>query len=289
MTAPSGRRLLAVLAHPDDETFGCGGLLARYAAEGAQVALVCATRGEVGEIRDPSLATSDRLGSVREAELRAACEVLGIRPLYLLGYRDSGMAGTPDNEHPQALHKADQEELTGRVVEIVRRIKPQVIITFDPNGGYGHPDHIAMHHAARKAFQAAGSATYYPEQLIDGLGPHRADKLYYVALPRSMIRSFRDAIVAAGVESDFSEMDPESVGTPDEEITTVVDVSGYAAQKERAAACHRTQVGGDDPFGWIPEGVRTRFLSAEHLVRAQPPLDPSKGEMEVDLFGQIAE
>ncbi len=284
MTSPQGRRLLAVLAHPDDETFGCGGLLARYAAEGVQVALVCATRGEVGEISDPALATPDDLGSVREAELRAACEALGIQQLYLLEYRDSGMAGTPDNDHPRALHKADQEELTGRVVEIVRRTRPQVIITFDPNGSYGHPDHIAMHHAARKAFQAAGSATSYPEQLTDGTGPHQPDRLYYIALPRSMIRAFRDAIAASGVESDFSEMDPESVGTPDEEITTVVDVSRYSAQKERAAACHRTQIGGDDPFGWIPEAVKTRFLSSEHLVRAQPPLDPAKGPEEVDLF-----
>ena len=141
------RSLLAVFAHPDDETFGGGGLLARYAAEGVRVSMVCAPRGEVGEISDPSLATRENLGEVRERELRDACRVLGIEEPIILGYRDSGMAGTSDNANPRAFSQADQEEVVEKVVEIIRRERPHVLVTFDPNGGYGHPDHIRIHQA----------------------------------------------------------------------------------------------------------------------------------------------
>ena len=165
MTESTQRRLLAVMAHPDDEVFGCGGALARYAAEGAKVTLICATRGEAGEISDPSLANRDDLGRVREQELRAACDVLGIGEPFVFGYRDSGMAGTPDNEHPRALCRADRHELVGHIVKIIRQARPQVLLTFDPNGGYGHPDHIAIHHASREAFFAADIGSMFPEQL----------------------------------------------------------------------------------------------------------------------------
>ena len=173
MQEGKGRRLLVVLAHPDDETFGCGGVLARYAAEGVRVSLICATRGEAGEIRDPSLATRGNLAQVRERELRAACEVLGVEDLYVFGYRDSGMKGAPDNQHPEALCQARPSEVAGKIVEIIRSLGPQVVVTFDPTGGYGHPDHIAIHNAAVEAFGAAGDASRFPEQLGDGLEPHR--------------------------------------------------------------------------------------------------------------------
>ena len=281
------RCLLAVLAHPDDETFGCGGLLAKYAAEGVKVTLICATRGEVGEISEPSLANPENLAQVRERELRAACDVLGIGELFILGYRDSGMRGTPDNRHPQALCQASRQEVAGRIVEIIRQVRPQVMVTFDPNGGYGHPDHIAVHHATKEAFSAAGDAAGYVQQMRNGLEPYQPRKLYYVTFPRSMVRAFQEAIIAAGIQSDFSDLDPETIGVPDGDITTVVDVGGYVGQKEGAALCHRTQIQGDQPFTWIPEAIRSRFLSAEYLIRAEPLTALCHGAREEDIFDGI--
>ena len=279
------RRLLAVLAHPDDETFLCGGTLARYASEGGRVSLICATRGEAGEISDPNLARPENLGEVREEELRAACRALGVQDVIVLGYRDSGMDGTEDNHHPGAFSRADMGEIVGHVVEVVRRVRPQLLLTFDPSGGYGHPDHVAAHTAAVEAFSAASDPSRYPEQLIRGLQPHRPDRLYYAVFPRSATRAIQAAIREMGTHSDFLDIDPESMGVPDEEITTVLDVGGYADRKQDAARCHKTQVQGNDPFDWLPEAIRGNMLAREHFVRAAPPFNGSAGSMELDLFG----
>ena len=287
MPQDTRRHLLAVLAHPDDETFGCGGLLAKYAAEGAQVSLICATLGEAGEITDPSLATRETLARVREEELRVACDFLGIREIFILGYRDSGMAGTQDNQHPQAFCQVNQHEVVERIAGIIRRLRPQVIVTFDPNGGYGHPDHIAIHQATKEAFTAAGDPLRFGEQLINGLDAYRPSKLYYFGFPRSMTRAFQAAMVEAGIGSDFAEMDPETMGVPDEQITTVLNVREYVGQKEQAALCHRTQIQGREVFSWMPEALRERLLSIEHLIRAEPPYAPAGGAKEVDLFAGI--
>ena len=284
MSALVRRRLLAVLAHPDDETFGCGGLLAKYASEGVQVSLICATRGEVGEISDPSLATPENLAQVREGELRAACEALGVNDLFILGYRDSGMAGTQDNEHPEALCRADLQEVSGRVLKIIRETRPQVVVTFDPNGGYGHPDHILIHHATRRAFAAARDGGEHVEASAQDTEPYRPLKLYYAVFPRSMVRAFRQAMIDAGIQSDFTDLDPESIGVADEDVTTVLDVGNFVERKEAAARCHRTQIEGNQPFAWIPEDIRVRFLSTEYFVRAEPP---PQGGSEDDLFSDI--
>ena len=283
MSESSNRCLLAVVAHPDDETFGCGGLLARYASEGVRVVLVCATRGEAGEISDPSLATPENLGQVREQELREAAKTLGVTDLCLLGYRDSGMSGSPSNQHPEALCRADLDRVTGQIVEIIRRVRPQVMVTFDPKGGYGHPDHIAVHKAACDAFVAADDPSRYIELDTEGLQPHSPSRLYYFVFPRSSVHAFQAAIRAAGIESDLADIDPETMGTPDDEITTIIDVSMHKAAKEQAARYHRTQTLGRDPFSWIPEPLRNSFLSTEHLVRAEPPF-PSGEPVEKDIF-----
>ena len=280
------RRLLVVLAHPDDEAFGCGGVLAKYASEGTHVTLVCATRGEVGEISDPSLATTENLGQVREMELKTACEILGVQELHILGYRDSGMAGTPDNEYPNALAKASHNEVVGRVVELVRRVMPQVIVTFDANGGYGHPDHIFMHHVAQEAFDAAGDTSRYAEQL-PGNQPYKPQKLYHIAFPRSMIRAFQQGMQEAGIQSDMTDIDPEIMGIPDEEISTVLDVSEFAEKKERAILSHRSQVQNDEFFSWLSRDKRIHFLSQEHMVRAEPPFEVGSDTIENDLFSGI--
>ena len=284
MADSSERRLLAVLAHPDDETFLCGGTLARYASEGGRVSLICATRGEVGEISDPNLAKPENLGDVREEELRAACRVLGVRDVIVLGYRDSGMDGAEDNNHPKAFSRSDMGEIVGHVVRIVRRTRPHVLLTFDPNGGYGHPDHIAVHAAAVEAFSAASNPNRYPEQLIRGLRPHRPERLYYAVFPRSTVKSIHAALRAAGTVSDFLELDPESMGVPDEEITTELDVGMYVSQKRQAARCHETQIESGDPFDWLPEAIRGDMLSREHFIRAEPPVGGLSDSRELGLF-----
>jgi LmbE family N-acetylglucosaminyl deacetylase len=211
-----------------------------------------------------------------------------VQDLTFLDYRDSGMAGTEDNAHPQSLYQAGKGDLTGKVVEAVRQIKPQVVLTFDANGGYGHPDHIAMHHAAVEAFHAAGDPTKFPDQLAAGLAPHQPNKLYYFVFPQSMVTAISEAMKAPSIEmpDDFQEM-----GVPDDQVTTLVDVSGYARQKEQAARCHRTQLStaeNSDPFAWLPEPVKTRYLSREFLVRAVPPITRTGEAPEDDLFAGLA-
>src|SRR3989338_7858462 len=164
----SAATILAIFAHPDDESFGAGGTLAKYAHGGADVFLICATSGEVGLISDPSLATRDTLPHVREKELRAACAALGIREPIFLGYRDSGMAGTEDNHHPACLAMAPPQEVAGELVRWIRLLRPQVVITWDPSGGYGHPDHVAVHRHATEAFARAGDREGYPEHQREG-------------------------------------------------------------------------------------------------------------------------
>jgi LmbE family N-acetylglucosaminyl deacetylase len=144
-------RLLVIFAHPDDEG-GTSGTLAYYIARGAAVTLACATRGEVGEISDPILATPETLGEVREAELRAACAHLGIEDVRFLGYRDSGMVDTPPNNDPRSLHQAPLDSVVAQLVGLIRDVRPHAIITFEPAGGYGHPDHLAVHRGKRRAF-----------------------------------------------------------------------------------------------------------------------------------------
>ncbi|NOZ05366.1 MAG: hypothetical protein GXP41_03290 [Chloroflexi bacterium] len=204
-----GRKLLAVFAHPDDESFGTGGTLAHYAAQGVHTGLVCATRGEVGEISDPALATRETLAQVREDELRCAAQTLGVGELFVLDYRDSGMAGTSENEDPRSLVRAASEQVVGRLVGIIRKFRPQVVITFEPNGGYGHPDHIAIHRHTVAAFHAAGDPSQYPDQGT----PWQAERLMYTAIPRSFFVKMRDRLVEAGVDvSGFDRFEGDVIG-----------------------------------------------------------------------------
>src|SRR5512136_426902 len=176
--------LLFVGAHPDDETFGMGGTLAKYAARGAKVVYACATRGEVGTMDEDCLDGFDTPGDRRWSELKCAAGILGLADVVYLGYRDSGMPGSPDNRHPQALAAAPLEEVTGRVVKVIRQLKPQVVITFDPIGGYRHPDHIAIHNATVRAFE---NGTNGPAG--DSLPAYQPQKLYFQTMPRGAFRA----------------------------------------------------------------------------------------------------
>ncbi len=160
--------LLSVLAHPDDETFGTGGTLALYSQKGAAVHLVCATRGEVGDVDPALLEGYESIGELRESELRCAAATLGLAGVYFMGYRDSGMPGSPDNLHPQALVAQPVEQVAAQVCSFIRKLKPQVVITFDPIGGYHHPDHIAIHKATVLAYRwASDPILLRPGELAD--------------------------------------------------------------------------------------------------------------------------
>lgn len=274
--------LLAAFAHPDDESFGSGGALAGCAAQGGSVTLICATRGEVGEISDPALATPEVLGQVREAELRCACQALGINEPIFLGYRDSGMAGTPENEDPQAFCNAAAESVVARLVGIIRRVRPQVVLTFDPNGGYGHPDHIAIHQHTVTAFHAAGDAAQYTDQ-----GPAwQPARLAYPVITDQVMQEMLDQLSALGVDtSQFEQMRERRISWPDDQLHAQLDVSAYAAAKLAALKCHRTQFGSDHTLAQLPEAILLRLLSREYFAVAWP--EPTPGLRLTDLFAGL--
>lgn len=272
--------LLAIFAHPDDEAFGTGGALARYAAEGVQVFLVCATRGEVGEIADPSLATRETLGEVREGELRCAAETMGIHELVFLGYRDSGMVGMTENQDPRAFINAPAEQVIRQLVAIIRRLRPEVIATFEPNGGYGHPDHIAIHRHTVAAFHAAAAAAYEPD-----LGPAwQAERLFYTAIPRSFFQSMQRHMQALQIDASDLERFSE-LGWPDENVHVVLDVSSTVEAKWEALNCHRTQFGPGNLFRRLPETLVKELMSQEHFALAWP--EPPPGLRMDSLFSNF--
>jgi len=260
-------RLLACFAHPDDEAFGTGGTLARYAAQGYEIQLVCATRGEVGEISDEQLATPATLGAVREAELRCAAETMGIAEPIFLNYRDSGMAGTAENNDPRAFINIPPEQVVAQLVQIIRQAKPHVVVTFEPFGGYGHPDHIAIHRHTVAAFHAAADASQFP-----GLGESwQAKRLFYTAIPRSFFVTMREKLAAMGADiNDLNESDDPSRGWPDDQIHVVEDVSDTVQAKWGAMECHRTQFGPGNLFRRLPQEQVMELMSREYFAQAWP-------------------
>ncbi len=279
--------LLEVHAHPDDESITSGGLFAWCAERGISTVLVTCTGGEVGEIVDPSMdvaAVRPQLASLRERELRDACAILGIKHLELLGYRDSGMAGTPENAHPDAFRRAAMKQAVARLVEIVRRRRPEVVITYDDGGGYGHPDHIKAHRITVRAFSAAADPKFRPR----AGPPWQIKKLYYTALPRSRLKRLAQEIRARGIKTRWSDVEPEDLefGTPDELVTTTVDARRYADLKMKAMAAHKSQI---DPEGWmlnIDRDLRREIWGWESFIRARSLVDAPLPE--TDVFAGIA-
>jgi len=252
----AARRLLLVHAHPDDESIGNGATMARYAAEGDHVTLVTCTLGEEGEVIGAGLAhlTADQediLGAWRIGELDAAMAELGVTDHRFLGgpgrYRDSGMMGVDSNRHPDCFWRADLDEAAGHLVAVVREVRPQVLVTYDPNGGYGHPDHIQAHRVAMRARDLAADPAYRPE-----LGAaHDIAKVYWNCMPRSVVEAGFAALRAAGKESPFpgiATADDVPGVVADELVTAAVDGSAYAARKSAAMRAHATQIAVDGPF-----------------------------------------
>ena len=277
----SRRVLMFVGAHPDDETFGPGGTLAHYAAEGVRVIYACATRGEAGS------AEPDDLGGQRWAELMSAAKALRLASVLLLGYRDSGMPGWPENRHPRALVMAALEDVTREVVAVIRSERPQVVITFDPIGGYHHPDHIAIHQATVRAFQLAGDPTQYP-----GVGePFSPQKLYFWIPPRRILKLRVALLRALGRDPSRAgrngDVDLASVARMRFPVHARIRLSSQALGRKMAAVrCHASQIG--------PPNLTRRLLGplarvlgrTELYLRASPLPEPSR--LEADLFEGLA-
>ncbi|RZU30386.1 N-acetyl-1-D-myo-inositol-2-amino-2-deoxy-alpha-D-glucopyranoside deacetylase [Blastococcus saxobsidens] len=294
----SDRRMLLVHAHPDDETINNGATMARYVAEGAQVTLLTCTLGEEGEILVPELEQlaadqADQLGGYRIWELRAAMDALGVTDIRFLGgagrYRDSGMMGVPANEHPRAFWNADLDEAVAHAVAVVRGVRPQVVVTYDENGGYGHPDHIQAHRVAMGAVAAAADPAYRPD-----LGAAWAvAKVYWCCMPRSVLQRGIDAMAAAGDQTFFegvTSADDLPFGVPDEQVTAAVDGSRYAAEKDAAMRSHPTQIMVDGPFFALSNNLGLEMMAVEHyrLVQGERgPAGPGPEGWEDDLFAGL--
>lgn len=263
--------LLAVYAHPDDEAFSTGGTLSRFAKEGVKIYLVCATRGEVGEISDPQFASPETLGDVRENELRCAAETMGISELIFLGYRDSGMEGTEENRDSRAFVNAPAGEVVTRLVNIIRRLRPGVIVTFEPFGGYGHPDHIAIHDHTVAAFHTAADSGRFAE-----LGPAwQASRLFYSVIPRSFFLEMRARMEELGLDtSDLDEFDQPGAGWPDDKITVKLNVKATVEDKWEALNCHRTQFGPGNLFRQLPDVEVKNIMGWEYFALAWPEAPP---------------
>lgn len=271
--------LLAIFAHPDDETFGLGGTMARYAARGVPVTMVCATRGEVGEISPGTGATADTLGRFREEELRVAMAMLGVTDVRMMGFRDSGMQGTPENDDERALIKAHPDAVTHMLVRTIRELRPAIVATWDASGGYGHPDHIAVHHHATAAFHAAGDASKYPT----AGEPWQPERLFYTAIPiKEFVRLMEEMRSLSGEVPNVAEDDNAMADLPRVEPNCIIDVGDLVAVKEQAMLAHRTQISDMDPFMKLPEASRNRFFGREYFYQAHPPLPD--GAMLDDFF-----
>ncbi|WP_017541851.1 N-acetyl-1-D-myo-inositol-2-amino-2-deoxy-alpha-D-glucopyranoside deacetylase [Nocardiopsis halophila] len=282
------RRLLLVHAHPDDETIVTGATMAKYAAEGAEVTLVTCTLGERGEVIPPDLAhlAEEReggLGEHRIGELDKACLALGVRDHRFLGgagrYRDSGMMGAPTNDDPTCFWRADTEEAALALAEVIREVRPQVVVTYDDNGGYGHPDHIQAHRVTLRAFEKAG------ERALAGQ-PWQTRKLYAIAQPESRLAEQVARLQREpGPFTAPSEVADIAPGTPDARVTTRVDASAHWAAKALAMRAHATQISVDGERFALSNGIAQEIDAVEHFTLLRGPTPrPGADGFETDLF-----
>lgn len=285
---PSYKRvLLAVTAHPDDETFGMGGTLALYASRGVEVHLICATRGEVGEAREEYLKGFQSIAEMRMSELQCAAKVLGLSGVHVLNYRDSGMPNSPDNKHPCALAAQPVEKVANVLMQYIQQLKPQVVVTFDPIGGYHHPDHIAIHRATVHAFHALrnskrrASASHSPT--------YQPAKLYFHTMPNGFIR------LAVKILPLFGK-DPRKFGSnQDIDLTAIaanqfpthaaIDTRRFSRIQDEASACHASQ-GGRQMTRGFQAWLSHLFRRKDTFMRDFPA--PAHGEhVENDLFQNL--
>ena len=303
MTTDRPLTLMTVHAHPDDETIGTGGAMAKAVAAGHRVVLVTCTRGEQGEIVVKEMDTPDnhrRLGELRAAELEAAMGELGVTEWENLGYRDSDMMGRDGNNDPRTFWRADLDEAAGRLTWLVRRYRPDVVTTYNSFGGYGHPDHIRTHDVSIRAYARAGEPAWYPEQFAGGVTPWAPSKLYETAMPASIRTAMQDAMKEAGKPSWWDppeDATPEQIAereafmakllVPDELVTTWVDIGGDPIERKwRAIQRHVTQIAMDSGFmvlgeeGWKNQWAKEAYILRESRIDTNKPED--------DLFAGLS-
>ena len=278
------KTILAVLAHPDDETFGLGGTLALYAQKGFDTYYVCATRGEVGSADEEFMKGYKDTAEMRTAELLRAAKILGLKEVFFLGYRDSGMPGSADNKHPDAQVAHSIDEVAGRVVKYIRELKPDIVLTFDPIGGYRHPDHIHIQQATTLAFEKADDASFHPEAGV----PFKPQALYYQVFPHGFLKW------AVRVMPLFGK-DPKKFGrNGDIDLTDLLvdfpihvrlDLRSVSEIKSHASEQHASQGGGQMRRGMM--GFITRFMGErEDYMRAYPTVN-GNFNLKRDLFDGI--
>jgi N-acetyl-1-D-myo-inositol-2-amino-2-deoxy-alpha-D-glucopyranoside deacetylase len=263
------KTLLAVLAHPDDESFGMGGTLALYASRGVEVHLVCATRGEVGDASPELLKGFESIAKLRESELRCAAGILGLAGVHFLDYRDSGMPGSPDNNHPRALAAQPLDEVAANVVCYIRTLKPQVVLTFDPIGGYRHPDHIAIQRATVRAFEQAGNPAFAPESLPI----YSPAKLFFHKMPNGLLKFAVRVLPLIGRDpqkfGSNGDIDLVPIAAVDFPTDARINIRSVLKKKEQAGACHASQGGGRMGGGVLSLLMRL-FSGRESFMRAYP-------------------
>lgn len=260
---------------------------AKYAHQGMEVTLICATRGEAGEISDPALAAPETLGVVRQRGLEAAAEIIGIKHVRFLDRRDSGMAGSPENEDSRALVQSTPEEIIGKLVGLMRLLKPDVVVTFEPFGWYGHPDHQVMSTWATAAYGLVNNTKAYPDQGM----PYQPQRLFYTVIPFSGFRAMlKEAIVAGYIEDDgISAEVPNGaqLGT-EAAVTHIIDVRSHFATKRQAMAAHRTQFSPDHMFSKLPSEIMIKASGKEHFIQIVPIPDASLRQNRLDnIFADL--
>jgi N-acetyl-1-D-myo-inositol-2-amino-2-deoxy-alpha-D-glucopyranoside deacetylase len=257
--------VLAVFAHPDDESIIAGGTLAYYAARGWRTALICATRGEWGPISDDSLANYETLGEVRERELKAACEVLGITWSCFLDMEDGGVAAVPGSE--------EEERALEKIVRTIRELRPQIVITFGPDGLYGHPDHVAIGRLTTTACALARDPKAFSEHLTENLPAHQGPELLYATVPQGQYENLIARLADAGHATHLWGIPPEQFGIPAGEITTIIDITPFLDQKLAALRCHRTQIDDSHAFFHLTRDLAMQYLGHEFFrLAAHEPL-----------------
>jgi LmbE family N-acetylglucosaminyl deacetylase len=279
----SNGRLLISYAHPDDESFGLGGMIAAYVARGVEVYLICATNGDVGTVKPELLADYSSVAELRLAELDKAVKLLGISQTFLLGYKDSGMMGSETANDPACLWQAKREDVARRVVEVIREVQPQVVITFNKYGGYGHPDHIAIQRATTDAFTLAGDPDY-----ATGQQPFQPQKLYYSSVPQRQIQFAIWLMRMRGEDPRHmgrnKDVDVQAILEHAEPIHTTVDIAGYLAAWDAASACHASQQGGR--ITRMPGPIRARLARRQSFTRIFPVPKQNRID-ERDLFANV--
>jgi len=284
VTADGNKTLLAIVAHPDDETFGMGGTLALYASRGIRVCLICATRGEAGQALPGTMGSYTSLRDLREAELRCAAAALGITDMHFLGYQDSGMAGSESSRHELALVQIPLNILTRHLTDVIRWEKPQVVITHDPVGGYFHPDHIHLQQAVQAACLQA--ANYRWKGL--GLDPWQIDRLFYNTIARGMLRWVVRLMPLFGRDprrwGDNRDVDLTRILAADIPVHARIDYRVVARQRQAAVRCHASQGGARQERGMA--GL-LRGWSRSHEVFMQGYPQPEPGKVITDLFQNL--